>query len=473
MSEAAQSSTPSFSDFDPSVIPWQDDLVDDVLCRYDYGLGVHQVLLSGTVGSGKSLPAAHLAVRHCLEYPGARGIIGRQALPDLKKTLFLKIKDHLKTPLIQGRDFWVNETTASIRFANGSEIMGYSWADADWESFGSLELSFAVIEEASENKAKYREAYFRLLTRVGRQPHVPVNWIMLLTNPDGPSHWIYEHFDLDNDEGVDDPEVDRGDTKHVYYSRTEDNPFLPEWYISELEKNLDPKMAERLLRGRWIEIADEYIYHSYIKTRNFRDCSYKIDARYPIRLSWDFNIGEGKPLSCVVFQYNESTDTIHYFDEVVVEGMRTQNSCEELAARGILDLGMRYVVHGDATGKRKDTRSRHSDYDIIRDFFANYRDRDGRHLNFEIDVPRANPPIRDRHNRMNAYCVNSQGATRLFVYRDAPTADKAMRLTKPKSGGQYIEDDSDPFQHIGTAMGYGLMAVTEDKGRKKQGTVLI
>lgn len=458
-SELASSSTPTLQEYSPLEIPWQADLIFDVTNEFDYSLGVHQVLLSGTLGSGKSLPAAHLCVRHCLEYPGANVLIGRKTLPDLKKTFYQKVTDHLRG-IPRGVVTSNRTTDAQIEFANGSKIIGYSWDDADWESFGSLELSMFVVEEATENSGKYREAYFRLLTRLGRQPHIPRNVGILLCNPDGPSHWIYEHFGLQLDEGVENPERHRADLKHVYYSLTRDNPFLPPSYVDNLARNLDPKLAERLLKGRWIDISEAKPYHAYLAARNFKDASYKISDQLPLRISWDFNIGEGKPLSAVVFQYDPERDHFHFFDESVVEGMRTIGSLEEIQAKGLLDKGLPVIVHGDATGKHKDTRSLHSDYDIIKKFLENYEDALGRRLAVQMQVTRGNPPIRDRQNLVNAYCVNALGEVRLTVWKDAPTVDKGLRSTKMKKGANLVEDDSDPWQHITSAVGYGIHQTT-------------
>jgi len=418
--------------------------------------------------SGKSLPAAHLAIRHCLDNPNTCGLIGRQSLKDLKNTLFKKIRQHLKgaikqdgTPLVENRDYWVNRTTASFRFANGSEIIGYSWSDKDWESFGSLELSFFIIEEATENDNSYKDAYFRLLTRCGRLPHIAENWGMLLCNPDGPDHWIYEHFGLVDDEHEVEPPIDRGfdPLKHVYYSNTDDNKFLPDWYIPNLLKNMDPITAERLLRGRWVHHVGNYIYFAYNRRRQFKkEISYEFDESLPIDIAWDFNIGVGKPMSAMAGQFLPNRDEYHIGREFVIEGMRTENSCEEIADSGLLEYPVKFRLFGDATGKARSTNSNHSDWEIIERFFANYRTKDGKPLDFEIQVPTSNPPRRDRQNLVNGYCYNYLKKTRLFIYKDAPTADKGLRFTKPKKGAKFDEDDSDPWQHITTAIGYWIFA---------------
>ena len=455
-------STPGVQDFDPSQIPWQHKAITEILWEHDYSLGVHESLFSGSVGSAKSMLLAHLVVRHCMENVKARCLLVRKALPDLKATIFQKILEHLDNEpnLMKDRDYYVIHNTAKIVFRNGAEIISRTCADKKYKKVRSLELSMAVFEELTEMNEEDQEFYHEVRMRVGRLPHIKTNLILSATNPDSPSHWVYKYF-ITSDNPM----------RHVYYSITEDNPFLPDWYIEQLKSTLDPKMAARMLRGEWIEIAAEVVYYSYDAERQKIDTEYKIDLNYPIHLTFDFNIGEGKPFSSCAFQFIKGE--MHIFAEVVVEGMRTLDSCDEWAARGFLNHKTQYMVNGDATGRRRDTRSNKSDYDIIKKFLDNFRP-DGRRFDYVIDVPRSNGSIRDRHNLVNAYCRNELGEVRLFVYKGAPTADEGLRLTQLKKGGQYIENDSAacPYQHITTAIGYGLKAATKRINKLRTTTVI-
>jgi hypothetical protein len=442
-------STPNLLEYDPREIEWQFDLIRDIRTRFDYSLGTHECLLSGSVGSGKSLPTAHLIVTHCLLYPGANFGVGRRALPKLKATLLKKIREHLFNT---GVDYQFNKSSGDIELCNGSLITAFSWADGNFEKFGSYELSGMAIEEASETKEP--GAYEYALSRVGRLPHVPEAIMIAATNPEAPGHWLHKRF-------IDEPT----ETRHVYYSRTEQNKFLKPQYIEGLKRNMDPKLARRLLYGEWVEINNERIYYAYESERNFkRDADYQVNPRAPIHLSFDFNIAKGKPLSVIFFQYVHGQ--FHFFDEIVIEGVRTLGAMEEAAARGLFDHPSMYIVNGDAAGKHSDTRSNRSDYDIIKHFLANFKNKQGQALNFKIEVPLANPSIRDRHNLVNAHCLNAAGEVRAYFYKKCKTADEGMRLTALKDNSQYIEDDSKAYQHVTTAIGYGMWATVRNEGRQ-------
>ena len=129
---------------------------------------------------------------------------------------------------------------------------------------------------------------------------------------------------------------------------------------------------------------------------------------------------------------------------------------DELQSQGYFDLGMRIRIFGDATGAARSTQSLHSNYDIIKNYLANYVDKLGRRLNFEMKVPRSNPPIRSRHNIVNSYLKNGNNQARLFVYKYAQKLDEGLRLTKLKKGADYQEDDANDYQHVTTALGYWI-----------------
>jgi len=445
-------STPSFAEFNPTVIPMQADVLRRIRDA-NYSLGTHEILLSGSVGSAKSILMAHVVVRHCLENSRARVLIGRRALPDLKDTLFTKILEHLED--IPATKFKVNYSSARIRFSNGSEIISRSWADKHYSKLRSLELSMAAIEELTENDGDDEQAYHEIKMRVGRLPHIKTPLIISATNPDSPGHWAYKYF----------IQPESHPTRHVFYSRTEDNPFLPRSYIEQLKADMDPKTALRMLYGQWVEIRGEVVYYEYNRDSQFRNLEYQINKQHPIILTWDFNIGEGKPMSMACMQY--INDTFHVFDEVIISGSRTADTIEELDGKGLLQKDCKYIICGDASGKHRDTRSSQSDYDIIRKELSN------RNLSFEYHVPLSNPPVRTRHNRVNAYCQNMNGDVRLFIYKNAKTCDEAMRLTKLKSGASYIEDDSKAYQHVGTAIGYAIIFESNKAQRKPQGTTFL
>lgn len=427
----------SLQGFDPNAIPYQIKVVNLIRRDWDYSTGTPEILLSGSYGSAKSILMAHLIVTHCLFNPGAIGLIARKAMPDLKSTIFKEIVEHISEDLTEGTDYWVNETNASIRFSNGSEIISRSWSDKRYKKGRSLKISFLVFEELTENNEEDKEAFMTLKARLRRLPHVKENVLIAATNPDSPAHWVYKYF-FD----------EKKETRFVFKSITTDNPFLDPVYIKQLKEDLDPIQALRYIYGEWVELTKDRVYYAYNKETNFRE-SFDINYTDELRICHDFNIGHGKPMSAAAAI--KIGRTYHIIKAFHVEGARTSDIMEEIASSGLLDQFRTITVYGDASGKNRDTRSIKSDYDIIKEFLSNYRTKDGRALSFQMKVPLANPPIRRRHNIVNAHFINENKEVRLYVY-DMWLHEGFMQTSFKK--GSNIEDDSLPQQHVTTAIGY-------------------
>ena len=427
---------PSLTELNPFAVPWQGKALIDIRKVYNYSQGVHEVLLSGSVGSAKSVLLAHLVVTHCLFNKGARVLVARRSMPDLKDTIWNEILDHIDGVLIEGKDYTYNRSRTSLKFANGSEIITRSWADGKIRKFRSLILSMAVIEELTESEDG--EFYKEIKMRVGRIPNIKEKLVVCATNPDSPSHWAYKYF-IDN----------QNEKRHVYYSITDDNPFLPASYVEGIRETLSPREARRMLQGEWLELSQEVVYYNYTKENNYIDHEYTWSASHPRDIMFDFNIGAGKPMSAAVGQYIDSV--FHVAKTYIIHGARTLDIMEEMFIDGFFDSSSMYRVFGDAAGKHRDTRSIRSDYDIIEDYVKKLS------IRYQMRVPKSNGAIRERHNKMNAVFKNDLKEVRFFVYKEAKPLDEGLRLTKLKKGANYIEDDSFEFQHVTTAVGYWVV----------------
>lgn len=429
--------TPFFQEFNPYVIKWQGDATD-AYESFDYSKGIYEQFFSGSVGSAKTIEHIHLIVRHVLENKGARYLMLRRALKDLKRTSWAVLLGHLADIPQAIKSY--NKAEMKITFKNGSEIIGDSFDKGDLEKFRSLELSGADFEEANEAT---KEVYEAVKMRVGRIPSVKQNIITARSNPDEPSHWLYKYFIEDTDHP----------NKQVFYSLTEQNPFLPKWYIENLRNDLDPQMAKRMLQGQWISIQGNTPYYAYDTNKQFKkNESYKINPMFPLDFMHDFNIGEGKPMSAAYGQVINGT--FHIAKDFVVEGFNTEEIIDEMIYDGCLEKVREVRVFGDRNGKNNDTRGNRSDYQIIQAALQKYRNKNGQPIKVNMQVPNINPPVRARQNIVNAHCLNDKGDVRLYIYKDAKTVDEGLRLTKLKKGSSYQEDDSDYFQHVITAVGY-------------------
>lgn len=461
-------STPYLCGFNPEIINSQWEVINLIRRDYDYAQGPLELLLSGSVGSSKSLLMAHIGVTHCLNDGKARLLIGRESMPSLRQTLLKTILDHISLDLREGKDYEFNKTSGQITFANGAMIIPLTWHDKQFSKFRSYEFSAGLIEELTENDSTDAKAmHDEMIGRIGRaklKGKKPECFVIYATNPDSPSHWAYEYFIKGSLQFA---------NRKTIYSLTTDNPFLPPWYVDHLRNTYDDKMAQRLLYGKWVHIDTDIIYYEYKAEKHFVLTDTKPEVHFPLRLTFDFNIGLGKPMSAALMQYLAHEKKIIVIDEFILPGSRTINILEDVAAKGYFDLphNPKIIVHGDSTGRHKDTRSVRSDYDIIEHFLANYRRQDNQALHYEIQVPLANPPVRTRHNLVNGRLCNSAKHVSLFIDKRCKVVDEGFTKTKLVDSGSYTEDDNNSYQHVITAIGYAVCAIDKEISRTPSRTV--
>lgn len=443
-------STPNLTEFDPTVIPFQYQLIQDIRQNFDYSKGVQEILLSGSVGSAKTLTVAHLILTHVLLYPRSRALLARRALIDLKDTLLDKLLAHMEGVLIPGQHYLHNKAINKITFANGSEIICRSWADRNFMKFRSLELSCAAIDELTENNAEEFQAFYpEIFSRCNRLPKVPERFVICATNPGSPAHPAFDHFILS-----------KSKRRHVYYSLTSENPFLHSSYIENLKEMYTEKEAQRMLYGKWIELGSEVIYYAYSSHNLINSFTPKIG--HPIYIAFDFNIGVGKPMSACCFQHIDSV--FYFFNEVVIHGGRTLDVVEELVSRKIVNKNFHYVVTGDSAGRARTTNFNRSDYEVVMEALKSS------YIGYELNIRRTNPAVRTRHIIVNGQLCNAKGRRSIRIVKDkCPMLIKGFRLTALKKGHSYREDDTPEYQHITTAAGYGIMRVIE--GNKESLTI--
>lgn len=147
------------------------------------------------------------------------------------------------------------ESPYELRFSNGSRII-FKGMDKPAKLKSINNVSLIWLEECSE--VKY-EGFKELIGRL-RHPTLKLHMI-LSTNPIGEDNWTYSHFfkDEENERYVlDDNELYEKGTiivgeTYYHHSTAEDNLFLPESYIEQLDelKEYDPDLHRVARLGRY------------------------------------------------------------------------------------------------------------------------------------------------------------------------------------------------------------------------------
>lgn len=204
------------------------------------------MLLTGAAGGGKSRVAAEKVNAYCWTYPNSTWLIMRKAKEWTGKSI---VPFMWKTVMGMDERIRYNKSEDTFYYPNGSVIYsGGMMDDKQRESVRSIGgdggLDGAWFEEAN---AFTRNDYEEI---IGRVRHTAANWqqIILTTNPDAPTHWIYK-------------DLIQGGAASVYYSGAKDNPNNSPAYLVNLQK-LTGVMKDRLVDGKWVQ-AEGAIYEEF------------------------------------------------------------------------------------------------------------------------------------------------------------------------------------------------------------------
>lgn len=204
------------------------------------------LLLTGSAGGGKSRLAAEKVHGFLKRYPEAMGVAIRKTRQSMTNSTVLFLEHE-----VIGDDKTVNHVSSKNRFeyANGSILAYGGMADEEQrEQIRSIGLAGGLDIAWMEEANKFTEDDLNELRARMRGRAAPWTQIILSTNPDAPSHWIYRRLIL-------------GGEAKVFYSSAIDNPANPPEYIDAL-KSLTGVLGQRLRDGKWIQ-AEGAIYDGF------------------------------------------------------------------------------------------------------------------------------------------------------------------------------------------------------------------
>jgi phage terminase large subunit len=230
-----------------------------------------QILMSGTVGAGKSRLGSEKGYMLNTKYPGNRGLIVRKAFFDvgsstINQTLLEDVipeshivdhnkGEHVIEHLTGTTDPTGDPVTSEIHY-HGLDS-GRSSSDSLPKKIMSHEFGWIFVDEGTElSKAEWAGLLTRLRftgpTQAGLHYPVPVQQIFTATNPAPPTHWMHDLFIKDGGE----------DGTAVYRMSLHDNPGVSKAYRQRMETQLSGIHYERLVEGKW-KGASGMVYDEY------------------------------------------------------------------------------------------------------------------------------------------------------------------------------------------------------------------
>jgi len=398
------------------------------------------------VGSGKSHLGSLWTLQRCIEAPeGVKGIVAANTYPQLYDSTLDRMLQNWQE---WGVTFRPQTLPRSYGALNVEVCTGGKWTTlrcrslSHYEAIAGMEVGFYWEDEAWGAP----EEGFAELEKRNRDTRMPqralvTSWL------DEMDSWMYrrfvENFGTITAQGKGDNWWwEESDRKLAVYATTHCNlKHLPSDYVEKLTDSLTPRMFDRQVLSKWMAEGSG-IYYGFSREKSVTEAADYEAGLGQVWLTCDFNIGEGKPMSWALCQ--ERKGRLYQWAEIILDTADTNQAAEEVAAR-LADVGLSPAeVHvcGDASGRARDTRSKRTDYEILRE-----------HGFVHQDVPTKNPPIRERHNAVNVAFCSKSGERRYLIHPRCTGTIHGWLTTRIKKGANYIEQET-THQHITTALGY-------------------
>lgn len=204
------------------------------------------LLLTGSAGGGKSYLAAFKIHGYCLNYPNTTAVMLRKTRDSMTNSTVLFME---RTVIADASTVHHWPSKHRFEYFNGS-ILAYGGMadDKQREQIRSIGQDGSVDIVWMEEATGFTENDFNEVTARIRGRAASWGQIILTTNPDTPSHWIYKRLIL-------------GGEADVYYSGAVDNPHNPPHYIDTLNR-MTGVLGQRLRDGQWVQ-AEGAVYETF------------------------------------------------------------------------------------------------------------------------------------------------------------------------------------------------------------------
>lgn len=304
-----------------------------------------------------------------------------------------------------------------------------------------FKIGHALVDELdllADKKAE--QAWRKIIARMRYKVHGVKNGIDVTTTPEG-FKFVYRQFVKSL---RDNPKLKQ--RYGIIQASTFDNEAnLPDDYIDSLLEAYTPELIRAYLNGEFVNLLSGTVYHQF--DRQLNHCDDVHDGKEPLFIGMDFNVGKMAAVAHV--KRNGAPRAV---DEIL-GGYDTPDMIQKIKERfwdyrdGDYRKTCEIRIYPDASGdSRKSVNASTTDIATLRG------------AGFSVHAPKANPPIKDRVNAMNAMFCNAKGERRYLVntdkcpgysdcleqqpWADSGEPDKKGDLDHPNdAGGYFIHHD--------------------------------
>jgi phage terminase large subunit len=205
-----------------------------------------EVLFGGAAGPGKSTLGCYWQLKRRLKIKESVGLLGRSTLKTLKETTLVTFHRVAKMQGIKLGTHYRMFGPSELHFFNGSKIilkdLFYYPQDPDCDELGSLELTDAFVDEASQINYIVKNVLKSRIRLKGPNDEELVPKILYATNPG--KNWTKTEFYDAAIRGV------LQNSKQFVPALLDSNTHISKYYRENLQ-GLPMSLRERLLGGNW------------------------------------------------------------------------------------------------------------------------------------------------------------------------------------------------------------------------------
>lgn len=344
----------------------------------DFHESEHKIsLLGGSVGIGKTVAACVKVIDDCWEYEDNYGLILRQDMPRLRKSIMKDLDGMLFRNGLMIK-YNKNENTRHVLNRRGKELlktnphMKKSEAVAMLEQYGGLsEIEYASFESSEEALQKFRstnlgffvmeqaeeaseEVLVALIERIRRNPSGRRG--ILICNPE-PNSYLYNTFH---------PESETRNPNTGYFTAdTKDALFLPDDYVDTMDEFFDEDRKKQMMNSDWTVNTKAVFPEFSVKHNVIEHQEIPFDWQHGIGIDWGI-----QNATAVVFGAKHPTlDFIYVYDEI-------WEKSDKVTVSGIAEMLHERI-----------------DYDTICAIDQSTKQRDGRQMSVFSDFRAAGIPV--------------------------------------------------------------------------------
>lgn len=350
-----------------------------------------------------------------------------------------------------------------FKFGLSEAEWGYVWlvsGDVP-KSLKGPKLAFGMIDEPLIMKEEITEI---IMSRIAESKGVLPK--LIFTGTPEPEHMQWG-FDI-----VDEKEQDTPERFITTISTREVKEYLRPGYIEDFERNNSPAKVRTFIDGEYQNLSQGKVYETFDIKKNLYDKLTQTPARNiednaerELVIGYDFNVNQMSAVlielaGCYKTQLEEfrirSTSDTAELTVMIINRLKTLGY---IGDDGLTRYRRSLLVTGDASGKAHSTKSKKSDYEIIRDEFENAG------IEISIYVPEVNPSVRDRINYINRQFQNET----FLISSDCKFTRRDRELASWKLGadGFHIDKSKSELTHLSDAGDYAVWntrMITESGG---------